>query len=311
METKFGAVSNWTSIDGPVHYVEFEAPHEAPANASDGPPIVFVHGLGGSYVNWLAVGSGLANHGRAFAVDLSGFGRTPPEERGSTVTANQRLLSSFITEVVGAPPVLIGNSMGGTVSILQASAEPASVAGVVLVGPAVPRVLTAPVDRSVATIFASHAIPGLAAGLLGRRLDRLGPEGVTRETMSLVCVEPERISEDLLDAAIEMRRERMMMPWAEQSLVDASRSLMSMLLRRRSFDSHIAKIIAPTLIVQGAEDRLVPEVNTRRISRLRPDWRYRVLEGVGHVPQLEVPELFVDIVGSWIAELSPSQSVAE
>ena len=296
MSNEFGAESHWASADGPVHYVEFDG-------STDDPPIVAVHGLGGSYTNWLAVGRGLAQFGRVIALDLSGFGRTPPEGRPSTVAANQHLLSRFLSEVVGGPSVLIGNSMGGTISILQASAEPESVAGLVLVGPAVPRAFRAPIDRTVAVNFASHTIPGVAAGLLRRRLERLGPEGATRETLALCCVDPSRIPDDQLEAAIEMRRERMTMPWAEQSFIDASRSLLALLLRRRAFDARVAKITAPTLVIQGAQDRLVAELNTRRLASLRPDWRYRVLEGVGHVPMLEVPEQFVEIVGSWLVSL--------
>lgn len=289
-------VSRWVSLDGPVHYADF-------GGSGVGRPVVCVHGLGGSHINWMAVGPGLAEHGRVYAPDMSGFGRTPPSDRGSTVAANRQLLSDFLAEVVGEPAILIGNSMGGTLSILQAGTEPETVAGIVLVGPAVPRALLAPFDPTVAKQFAAHAVPGFGAGYLKRRIEQLGPEGIIRETLDLCCVDADRVPTRAIEAATELRRERMAMPWAHESFLDASRSLMLTLLRRRSFDAHIAAIDAPGLIVQGAEDRLVPEVNARRVADLRPDWRYEVLHDVGHVPQLEVPELFIRLVNSWMSQL--------
>lgn len=299
MHHTFGAESHWADIDGPVHYVDF-------GGSDEGPPIVCVHGLGGSYMSWLAVGSKLAEQGRVLALDLSGFGKTPPGERGSTVTANRRLLRDFVAQVVGEPVVLVGNSMGGTISIMHAAAEPEDVAGLVLVGPAVPRAFLAPIDLAVVRDFASHVVPVLGGVRMRRRLERLGPEGLTQEMLELVCADADRVPDELVALANELRRERTEMPWADQSLLDASRSLMATLLQRRTFDSYIATISAPTLIVQGEADRLVPHANATRISEMRPDWEYELLDDVGHVPQLEVPELFVDIVGPWLARLPAS-----
>ncbi len=295
MLDRFHATSRWAYLDGPVHYVDF-------GGSADGPPIVCVHGLGGSHTNWLAVGRGLSRHGRVLALDLGGFGLTPPT-RGASVAANRELLGTFLDEVVGEPAVLVGNSMGGALSILQAGTEPDSAAGLVLVGPAVPRTLLAPIDPTVAMHFAIHAVPFGGPRWLRRRAEKLGPEGITRDTLALCCVDATRVPEEVVDATIELREERMTMPWAEQSFLDASRTLMRTLLQRRAFDARVAAITAPGLIVHGAEDRLVAEANVRRLAELRPDWRYELLEDVGHVPQLEVPELFVDLVGGWLAGL--------
>lgn len=294
----FGATSNWAQLDGPVHYAEWPGPDQP-----EGPPLVLVHGLGGSHANWLAVGAGLAAQRRVVAPDLSGFGRTPPASRGSSVDANRRLLAHFVDEVVGEPAVLAGNSMGGAISILQAAADPASTAGIVLVCSALPRAPWAPIDPAVAREFALHAVPVVGGRWLRRRLDRLGPEGITRETLELCCADVSRVPEDVIEAGIELRRERMSMPWAYPSFLEASRTLMLELLRRSAFDAEVARVEAPGLILQGAQDRLVPEVNARRLASLRPDWRYELWQDVGHVPQLEVPERFVELVGGWLATI--------
>ena len=81
-------------LDGPVHYVDF---------GGTGRPIVLVHGLGGSHLNWLPVGERLAAHGRVLAIDLAGHGRTPSLGRTATVGANTRLLGRFLAVVAGRP----------------------------------------------------------------------------------------------------------------------------------------------------------------------------------------------------------------
>ena len=62
----------------------------------------------------------------------------------------------------------------------------------------------------------------------------------------------------------------------------------------------VRAISAPTLIVQGDGDRLVSPLASRTLASARPDWRLEVLEGIGHVPQLEAPAPFVTIVERWL-----------
>jgi len=110
--------------DGPIHFADF---------GGEGRPMVLVHGLGGACENWLAVGGLLAEHARVLAPDLPGFGRTPPAGREITIAASQRALHRFLEAAVGEPAILVGNSMGGLIAMMQAARESASVAGLVLV----------------------------------------------------------------------------------------------------------------------------------------------------------------------------------
>src|SRR3954449_1695651 len=100
--------------DGPVHYVDF-------GGDPDGPIIVLVHGLGGSHLNWDLLAPLLTSHARVLALDLPGFGRSEPGSRLASVQANVDVLERFLTEVAGGPSVLVGNSMGGMISIFTAA----------------------------------------------------------------------------------------------------------------------------------------------------------------------------------------------
>jgi len=104
-------------LGGPVYYLEFPGP-------SKGPTFVLVHGLGGSHANWLALAPMLAQRGRVLALDLPGFGLSPLAGRKATMSSSRSIIARFIHDVAATPVVLVGNSMGGALSISQAVADP-------------------------------------------------------------------------------------------------------------------------------------------------------------------------------------------
>src|SRR5260370_8777164 len=120
-------------LDGPVNYIGF---------GGQGKPFLMGHGLGGSALNWMAVGPTLADRYHAVAVDLAGFGQTPLFHRPATVGANAELVNEFIEKVIGEPVVLMGNSMGRHLAVIQAAQHPQHVTESLLVDPALPTPLT-------------------------------------------------------------------------------------------------------------------------------------------------------------------------
>jgi pimeloyl-ACP methyl ester carboxylesterase len=280
-------------LDGPLHYVEWDGP-------AQGPTFVLVHGLGGSHINWFSVAPGLAERGRVLALDLAGFGRTPPEGRRSTIGANRRLLHRFIEATGVGPAILIGNSMGGAISAIEAADEPEVVAGLVLVDAALPRASGATPDARVAAVFATYLVPGVGERFMRTRQRALGPEGLVHETMRLCTVDPSRIDPAVIEAHVALGRERLEMPWANKAFLEAARSLLRRLARRERFFEALKRISCPTLIIQGAQDRLVPLAAARAVAALRQEWTFEVFDDVGHIPQLEVPERWLSTVRGWL-----------
>ena len=289
-----GVESRTIDIDGPVHYVVWEGP-------TDGPNFVLVHGLGGSHVNWFSVAPRLAEHGAVFAIDLAGFGRTPLEGRKSTVGANRRLLDAFLDAAGAAPAILVGNSMGGAISLLEAADEPEKVAGLILVDPAIPRPLNGGGDAVVAGLFATYLVPGVGERFMARRTASLGPERLAAETLKLCTVDPTRVDPAVVEASVALARERAQMPWANKAFLEAARSLLRRLARRERFQSMVRRISCPTLFVQGDKDRLVPLAAATALAESRPDWTFRVFPDTGHVPMLETPGSFLATVEEWLA----------
>lgn len=296
--------SRFVDLDGPVHVADF---------GGSGTPIVLVHGLGGSHVNWLAVGERLAERGRVLAPDLAGFGRTPLAGRSSGVGDNRALLDRFLGASCAEPAVLVGNSMGGLIALMEAALRPDRVAGLVLVGPAQPRPLLAAVDWMVLASFAAYATPVFGESFVRWRARLLGPEGVVRQTLALCCVDADRIPRDVYAAHVALAAERAAaMPWAAEAFLAAARSIVARTIRAGWFAELVRGVKAPTLLVQGDCDRLVPLAASRALAESRPDWRLEVLPGIGHVPQLEAPDRFVDLVGAWLDEVrAPASEIRD
>lgn len=288
--------SRLVDLDGPTHYVDFGGPTNAP-------PLVAVHGLGGSHANWLAIGPRLAEHQRVLAPDLAGHGLTRPDHRSTDVDANQRLLDRFLREVSGTPAVLMGNSMGGLISILQASRNPETVAGLVLLDPAIHSPRGRPDPRVMAT-FASYAVPGLGAAMLARRRRRLTPEQQVQQVLDLCCVDPARVPADVVGRAVELARERQSFAHVNKAFLDAARSVMLHVARHERLAAQMRAVEAPVLLLHGEQDRLVPVSAARLAARNHPDWHVEIAPDVGHVPQLEAADWTVDAYRRWRASLS-------
>jgi pimeloyl-ACP methyl ester carboxylesterase len=287
--------SRFVDLDGPVHVADF---------GGRGTPIVLVHGLGGSHANWLAVGERLAERGRVLAPDLAGFGRTPLAGRSSGVGANRALLDRFLGASCEEPAVLVGNSMGGLIALMEAALRPEKVAALVLVGPAQPRPILASADWTVVATFAAYALPMVGETFVRWRARLLGPEGLVRQTLALCCVDASRVPPDVFAAHVALAEERAAgMPWAAEAFLGAARSVVARTIRAGWFADLVRAVKAPTLLLQGDCDRLVPLAASRAVAQSRPDWRLEVLPGIGHVPQLEAPERFVDVVGAWLDEV--------
>jgi pimeloyl-ACP methyl ester carboxylesterase len=281
-------------IEGPVYVADF---------GGDGPVMLLVHGLGGAHLNWMAVAPQLAAHHRVYALDLPGFGRSPLAGRRSTIAANVDRVSRAITRLSRGPVVLMGNSMGGLLAIGAAALHPSLVDLLVLVDPAVPppRGAFPPrLDTVSRTFLATAFMPRWGAKRLSRAVAALGPESLVRETMRLVSSDPSRVEQAVIDAHIALEAERLAESSWHESFYAATRSLVAALVQKRKVFRWVQEVRAPTLLLHGDRDRLVPVASARNIASMRPDWEYHEFAGAGHVPMLEVPGEFVEVVTDWL-----------
>ncbi len=295
--------SRWVDINGPVHFVD----HGGPATA---PLLVCVHGLGGSLVNWAALAPLLIPRCRVLALDLAGFGRTRSGSRSTSVHANQRLLDGFLATICTGPVILVGNSMGGLISILQAAERPGSVAGLVLVDPALPIGLSARPDPVVLATFAAFAVPAVARRLLALRRSTSSAETAANDLLRLCCADASRVPDDVVRQHVEVAEHLRQHEDVDAELMAAAQSLMWVLADRGHYQRLQRSLTVPVLLLHGDRDRLVPIASARAAARANPSWRFEVAEGVGHVPQLEVPVWTAELILSWLDEHPDAAAVA-
>jgi pimeloyl-ACP methyl ester carboxylesterase len=287
-----GGRSRWVDLGGPVHYLDFGGP-------ASGPVIVGVHGLGGAAVNWTAIAPLLTDRFRLLAPDLAGHGLTRSGERGTDVGANRVLLHQFIESIAATPVILMGNSMGGMISLLEASAAPGAVSGLILVDPALPFAPVKP-DLGVTAMFALQATPGIGRIVAGRR-SRMSPEEAVAAVLALCCADVSRVSPDVVAQHIAVVRQRAAFTEAGHDFAVAMRSVLATAGYRRghAYRQGIRSITCPVLLLHGSRDRLVPVAAARAAARANPSWSLVVLDGVGHVPQLEAPADTARSITDW------------
>lgn len=284
-----------------VHYVDH-------GGTVDGPVLVLVHGLGGSHLNWDLLAPRLTARARVLALDLPGFGLSRPTGRPATVGRNVAVLERFVLRVVCGPAVLVGNSMGGMVSLRLAARSPVLVPGLALVAP-----VLGPPDPAGAPWRTVRAVPN-AIPVLGELLTRLhrrriGAAAVVRETLDLCGVDPAVLPAGTVDRAVHLVTERDDVAGSDRALLSAARSVGWALARAGRYRAEMDAVAAPVLLVQGDRDRLAPVEAARAAARRHPAWRYVELAGVGHLPQLQVPDVVGGLLLDWLQSL-PSTAPA-
>lgn len=286
--------SRYVHLDGPVHYVEWEGPPDR--------TFVLVHGLGGSHLNWLRVAPPLSRLGRVVVPDLPGFGRSPLEGRRSAMHVGRRLLGDFIRKVATGQTILGGNSMGGGYAMLQAAFEPDSVAGLILTASVFPWAPAGMPSPLVIGGFAIYRTPWIGERLVATRFRRLDPDRVVRWGFRLTAADPSAIPPEVVRAHVDLVRERQHDATAAPAFLEAARSILWLGARPSLSTRVIDAIRGPVLVIHGSRDRLVPLAYALSVLERRPTWDHAILPGLGHVPQLEAPDRWLDAVERWLAD---------
>jgi pimeloyl-ACP methyl ester carboxylesterase len=287
-----GAQSHTVEVDGPLHYRDMGGP-------ADGPLLVGVHGLGGSHLNWSAVAPRLTGQARVMALDLVGHGWTPVAGRTADIAGHRRLLSGFLRSLGGRPVILAGNSMGGLVAALQAAEEPESVAGLILIDPALPTARLGLAHPRVLVNFLVCAVPGLGESYLTQRRLRTTAEQSVQRVLGICCADASRVPAEVVEAHVELTagidRAR-----ADAAYLRSARSLSMMMVRPTVTLRRLAGLSQPVLLLHGERDLLVPQSAARRMSESHPEWQFEVAPDTGHVPMLEAPDWTAGAIVAWL-----------
>ena len=271
---KAGLVVKTIEVSGKtISLLESEAGENKPA-------IVLVHGFAANKENWVRFAAYLTDSFYVVAMDLPGHGDSVKD---FNLTYDYKDQVGYVNEVVTHLKIdtfhMAGNSMGGAISALYAVSYPEQVKSLFLIDPA-------GIHRYDCE--------------LTRRL----PNG--ENTLIVACNDD---FYELMDFALEKKP---YIPWPITGVM-AEKAVANAAINRKifadfhggqdaSFDGEIQKITAPTLILWGAEDRVIAVENAAVFNELIPDSQKMILEGVGHAPMIEVPgtsaKIYLDFLGS-------------
>lgn len=278
-------LKKWPERRVPVAGVELLV-RDVPDAAPDLPPALFVHGLGGSSLNWTALGLMLNDTIRGIAPDLPGFGRTPLS--GVTGISEQAdVLIQLLEREYDQPVHVFGNSMGGASSVALAAQRPDLVASLTLVSPALPH----PRVSASALWFAALATPRVGPAVL-ERTARLPFDQRFQASLAMVFGDPRTLAPEVRAAYEEELHRRDTDPWGRQATVEAARSILrsSLARPRRSLWADAARVECPVLLIYGGKDRLVDARIRTKAQRTFPIARLLYLPRSGHVAQMEHPD---------------------
>jgi pimeloyl-ACP methyl ester carboxylesterase len=266
---------------GPVNTIEL----------GEGPPVVFVHGLSGSWQNWLEQLPVLAREHRVVALDLPGFGYSPMPREEISIAGYARLLDGLLDELEIAAAAVVGNSMGGFIGAELAIAFPQRVERLVLVSAAGLSTHNDPrtVHAMPALIRLQRIIAASAAWLASKSEEVVRRPRLREAALNVVVRHPSRLPAAL--AAEQLRGA------GKPGFIPALEALIGYDVRDR-----LPQIACPTLIVWGERDRLITVKDADVFEELIPNSRKVIFEDTGHMAMLERPEAFNELLSGFLAE---------
>lgn len=263
---------------------------ETPAHAADPVPAVYLHGLGGSATNWTELAGLLSSRAEGVAVDLPGFGLSPPSQLGDyRMAAQAEAVATILDARGGVPAHVLGNSMGGGIALLLAAARPDLVRSLTLISPAMPDLR--PDLRRLSDPREALAVLPFVGRRARRRLAEASARDQVVKMLQLCFAEPHRVPDSRIALAEAELAEQLALPWAGQASGPAAGAIFREWLvpPQRSLWSVLPRVHTPTLVVWGARDRVISVRKAPRTTRLLPAGRLLVLPRTGHTAQMERP----------------------
>jgi pimeloyl-ACP methyl ester carboxylesterase len=261
------APSQFITLQGMQVHLRDEGPRNDPE------PLVLIHGTSASLHTWDGWTDTLKGQRRVIRMDLPGFGLTGPAPDGDyRMTRYADFIAALMDQLGVRRAVLAGNSLGGGIAWRTAVQHPERVSRLVLV------------DASGYPLQSTSVPLGFRLAQiewLKPVMSRLLPRGMIESSVRNVYADPGKVTPELVDRYYEL------------TLRAGNRESLTQRMKLRETDAQSAGLIPtiqqPTLILWGAQDRLIPEPSGQRFHKEIAGSQYVVFDGLGHVPQEEDP----------------------
>jgi pimeloyl-ACP methyl ester carboxylesterase/putative sterol carrier protein len=260
-----------------IHDVRLPGRRVSVLTMGSGPDVLLIHGLGGAKSSFFDTAATLSRNYRVHALDLPGFGSS---SKPATAPYTARWFADTVCDTMDALGIsrahVAGNSMGGRVAIELGLRRPERVASLVLLCPAV-----AFVKRTYHPIVRALR-PEL--GLLPHHFSR---DKVTEHFWSLFA-DPDAIDPSVADVVVDEFQRIYASPGGRIAFLSAARNIyLDAPYGRNGFYGRLSQLETPALFVWGSHDRVIPPAFAQHVARWLPSAEQIVLDGCGHVPQVE------------------------
>jgi pimeloyl-ACP methyl ester carboxylesterase len=252
-----------------------------------GEPALCVHGLAGSSRNWTDLIDLLRPRLACDALDLPGFGDSPPRpDRRYSIAALAQTVSALIEHKNNTSVHLIASSLGGAVAVKLAATRPDLVRTLTLISPALPD--SRPHLDQVQ--FAVLSLPGVGPRLL-RKYDALPPRNRVTDVITTCFSDSARFPAERFATEVAELARRDTLDHATAAVIGTIRTLTADFFRRgrQSAWRDAARITAPTLVIYGSHDRVVDPRLAGRAAHAFANARIVVLPRTGHLAHMEHP----------------------
>lgn len=257
------------------------------------PPILLLHGLGRSLEDWVPLYERLGGY-RTIALDMPGFGFSTRPAGPMSLPALARAVGAAL-DVLGErrPLHVVGNSLGGAVALQLLALQPQRVGALILVG-------SAGFGSEVNPIVRLLAMP-LIGSFAARNTTRASARMIERA----IYADSSLATRERIDHALAIAKQ----PEAGPALHEIACELSSGRGVRRKWRvdllAEAARYPRPTLIVWGDRDRILPVHHLDVARRILPHAKTRLFKGIGHMPQIECPDKFAELLTGFISSSPP------
>lgn len=262
------------------------------------PPLLLVHGFGASTDHWRKNIEQLQQSFQVWAIDLLGFGRSrkPKLQYSGSLWRDQ--LHDFITEVIGQPVILAGNSLGGYASLCVAAQKPESAKGLILINSAgpfsdsQPKVEPNSFKKLIGKISRSLLLQPWASYLLFQYVRR---KSIIRKTLKQVYLDHNAVTDRLIEDIYRPSCD----PGAVQVFASVFKSPQG-----AKIDVLLQQMQCPLLMLWGEGD---PWINAKERGTKFRQYYPNLVEyylQAGHCPHDEVPDQVNNLIESWVLSVS-------
>jgi pimeloyl-ACP methyl ester carboxylesterase len=283
LEKKYGTSDSKFLMMGTarVHYRDRGAPTR--------PTLLLIHGFGVSLETWEPWAQRLQSRYRIVSIDMPGHGLTQVNDSDVSMHSNVEFVAAFMRAMNLHSVVIVGNSYGGTVAWNLALTHPESVAGLVLV------------DASGWEWMSQQNRGGAALKLMDSPILRnVDKTFLFRQILTLAYADKSRVTDELVERYVELSRAPGHREILDRIFVRTASGEDSDL---QATSEKLARITAPTLILWGERDELIPVTDAEKFRHSLANSKVIVYANTGHVPMEEAADRSASDVDAWMTEI--------